>query len=406
MKPECGRTYLPLVLLVLSCTMLIIAPAVSTNTVTVSGANNTTNLSSENHPGRAENVFDFPVDHVLHQPHAIVKNMELFVEWLYWTGALKDVDTGDLYGIQYTLFHLNIQPGLLAYANHVAISDTYNSQHMFYGCSTLPDQANITNDTDPNRGSYWRFNDNQTTLTYWKDLDAWSIVTRENAPYYGTQGKNISMNLTMTTDKVGYYLQTPSGINDQGTCLGIGSEDIAGRSYYYSHPAMSTTGTLTIDGRNINVIGDTWFDHQWGGFGECYPAWDWFSLRLDNGSFVMLYNLRDPFGNIIPNQRGLTYIAPEGNITWWSGENAANLTAIRWWRQSPLGTRYPLDWTLDTPIGKFAVEPYFDEQTMEIASSPIKYWEGIIRVRAGDLSGKQIGIGYMELTGYAPLSSQ
>jgi hypothetical protein len=42
-----------------------------------------------------------------------VKDIELFLEWLYWTGELKDVETGNLYGVQYTLFQQNLQPGLI-----------------------------------------------------------------------------------------------------------------------------------------------------------------------------------------------------------------------------------------------------------------------------------------------------
>jgi predicted secreted hydrolase len=330
--------------------------------------------------------------------------MELFVEWLYWTGALKDAETGDLYGVQYTLFQMNIQPGLIGYVNHVAISDVYNSEHPFYGYSTLPDQGNISKGIDHNKRVFWRYRDNQTTLTYWKDLDAWNIITQGNVSKDGGHEQNISLNLTMINDKAGYYLQTPTGINEQGTCLGIGSEDMAGRSYYYSHPAMNTTGTLTIDGRKINVSGNSWFDHQWGGFGKCYPAWDWFSLRLDNGSFVMLYNLKDPFMNDITGQRGLTYIDPEGNVTWWHGKNAANMTATRWWISDPLGAKYPLEWIIDTPAGRFALEPYFDQQTMDVPGSPIKYWEGIMRVRSLDHCGRQIGTGYLEMTGYTPIS--
>lgn len=404
MKAVGERSCLSQTLLILSCMMLVLVPAVSANTVVLSTVNNSMNLSLENHSGKAEKVFDFPVDHVLHQPHAIVKNTELFVEWLYWTGALKDAETGNMYGIQYTLFHLNILPGLIAYANHAAISDIYNSQHPFYGYTTPNDQANITSGIDSNKGTYWRYKDNQTTLIYWKNLDAWNIITQGNVSNNGRDVQNISLNLTMINDKADYYLQTASGINEQGICLGIGSEDMSGRSYYYSHPAMNTTGTLTIDRRKINVSGDSWFDHQWGGFGKCYPAWDWFSLRLDNGSFVMLYNLRDPFMNDIPSQRGLTYIDHEGNITWWHGKNAANMTATRWWRSDLIGSRYPLDWIIDTPVGKFALEPYFDDQTMDVAGSPIKYWEGIMRVRSLDHSGRQIGTGYFEMTGYAPIS--
>jgi predicted secreted hydrolase len=82
------------------------------------------------------------------------------------------------------------------------------------------------------------------------------------------------------------------------------------------------------------------------------------------------------------------------------------MTATRWWKSELFGNRYPLEWIIDTPAGKFALEPYFDEQTMNVAGSAIKYWEGIVRVRAGDHSGKQIGTGYLELTGYAPISNQ
>ena len=403
MKTVVEQPYLVRILLIISFAIFVLVPPISAITVDLTD-NNGTNLSFENNSGKAEDVFDFPKDHVLHHPEEIVKNIRLFAEWLYWTGILHDVETGDIYGIQYTLFQMDLQPGLMALINHVAISDIYNSQHPFYGYSTLPDHANITNGTDSTKGTYWQYNDNQTTLTYWMDLDAWNIVTQGNRSNDSENGQTISLNLTLINDKADYYLQTPTGKNEQGTCLGFGLEDMAGLSFYYSHPAINTTGTLTIDGREINVKGDSWFDHQWGGFRQCYPAWDWFSLRLDNGSFVMLYNLRDPFMNDIPRKRSLTYIDAEGNVIWWQGENAANLTATRWWT-NPSGTKYPLDWILDTPIGKFALEPYFDEQNMDVEGSPINYWEGIMRVRAEDLGGDQIGTGYLEMTGYAPISN-
>ena len=118
----------------------------------------------------------------------------------------------------------------------------------------------------------------------------------------------------------------------------------------------------------------------------------------------MAYDLKDPLKHSIPSERRLTYIDPKGNIAWWKGKGAANITATRWWT-SPSGTKYPLDWVLETPVGRFALEPYFDEQNMDMQDSPIKYWEGIMRVREEDLGGKQIGAGYLEMTGYAPLSN-
>ncbi|MBN1322797.1 MAG: hypothetical protein JW986_02185 [Methanotrichaceae archaeon] len=353
--------------------------------------------------GMALEVFAFPEDHLLHQPQSVVEDTGLFVEWLYWTGILEDDETGDLYGFQYTLFHQNLMPGIIGYVNHAAISDVQESQHPRFRYAALPDQAEVTNGTDDEAGTYWRYQDAQTTLTYWKDLDAWCIATQGNVSEDGGHGENISLNLTFTNEKSEYILHRPDGISSQGACSMIDPEGMAGRSYYYSHPSMTTTGTLTIDGHEIDVQGNSWFDHQWGGFGNCLPAWDWFSLRLYDGSFVMLYNLKDPLLNDISSQRGLTYIDPEGGIRWWLGEDAANLTATRWWRSDLFGFRYPLEWIIDAPTGRYALEPYFDEQTMNTGEGEVKYWEGIMRVRNSDPSGEQIGIGYMELAGYAPI---
>jgi predicted secreted hydrolase len=41
-----------------------------------------------------------------------------------------------------------------------------------------------------------------------------------------------------------------------------------------------------------------------------------------------------------------------------------------------------------------------------VAEEEVKYWEGIMRVREENHTGKQIGIGYMELAGYAPISRE
>jgi predicted secreted hydrolase len=274
-------------------TVLLLMPAASSDTMASEDADNATNLSTASDSGKAEAVFDFPKDHSLHQPQEVVKNTKLFAEWLYWTGILHDEETGNPYGIQYTLFQMDLQPGSMAFINHVAISDVYNSQHSFYGYSIPTDRANVTSGNDGSRGTYWRYEDNLTNLTYWNDMDGWNIITRGSASVGGGKSQTISMNLTVANDNADYYLQSPTGITEQGTCLSIGLDSMAGRSFYYSHPVMRTTGTITIGQRTINVTGDSWFDHQWGGFRQCYPAWDWFSLRLYDGSYIMLYDLRN-----------------------------------------------------------------------------------------------------------------
>ncbi|MFB3763821.1 MAG: lipocalin family protein [Methanotrichaceae archaeon] len=404
MKPNKDRYGLIIALFLASCLAIMIIFTAMADDVLTPSAKNSIPLAI-NGSGNASTVFDFPADHLLHQPSPVVANTSDFIEWLYWTGTLRDVKTGNLYGFQYTLFHQNLMPGIIGYVNHVAISDVFNSQHPRNRYFLLPNQTEITNGTDARKGSYWRYKDSQTTLTYWKALDAWNIISQGNVSSDGGHGHNISMNLTLKNDKYGYFLEWPNGTGSMGACASIDPKSMVGKSYYYSHPAMNTTGTLSIDGREVEVRGDSWFDHQWGGYNKCYPAWDWFSMRLDNGSFLMLFNFKDDAHNDLPDQRSLTYVDPKGNIKWWYGKGAGNLTSTRLWTSDLFGFTYPLEWIISTPMGNYAAEPYFDEQIMNTANGEPKYWEGIMHIREENHAGEQIGIGYMELAGYAPIFS-
>lgn len=92
MRIESKRPSLVLALLIVSGLVMALVPAVLANAAVQPTADNVSTLLAGSHSGRAEEVFDFPADHVLHQPESVVKNIELFVEWLYWSGVVKDVE--------------------------------------------------------------------------------------------------------------------------------------------------------------------------------------------------------------------------------------------------------------------------------------------------------------------------
>ena len=60
---------------------------------------------------------------------------------------------------------------------------------------------------------------------------------------------------------------------------------------------MTATGTVTLDGTAVPVVGDGWFDHQW-----CYfiavggGGWDWFAINLADGTDLTLSLVRDAAG--------------------------------------------------------------------------------------------------------------
>ena len=75
----------------------------------------------------------------------------------------------------------------------------------------------------------------------------------------------------------------------------------------------------------------------------------------------------------------------------------------RTWASAATGARYPVQWQVNTPAGRFEVKALLDAQELDSRNSTgTLYWEGLAEL----LDGRQqrVGLGYLELTGYgAPL---
>ncbi|HTU74370.1 MAG TPA: lipocalin-like domain-containing protein [Trebonia sp.] len=67
---------------------------------------------------------------------------------------------------------------------------------------------------------------------------------------------------------------------------------LAGSSYYYSLPTVSTTGTLVEGGRAYQVNGQSWVDHQWGDWNWLVTQkWTWMGIQLSDGVSVDLWDI-------------------------------------------------------------------------------------------------------------------
>ena len=59
-----------------------------------------------------------------------------------------------------------------------------------------------------------------------------------------------------------------------------------------------------------------------------------------------------------------------------------------------------MQWQIDTPVGRFGVSALLEDQELDSrASTGAIYWEGLAQLV--DASGREIGRGYLEMTGYA-----
>jgi predicted secreted hydrolase len=72
----------------------------------------------------------------------------------------------------------------------------------------------------------------------------------------------------------------------------------------------------------------------------------------------------------------------------------------RSWRSPGSGASYPVHWQIDCPAGRFDVRALADAQELDSrASTGTLYWEGLSELL--DAQGRRIGLGYLEMTGYA-----
>ena len=76
------------------------------------------------------------------------------------------------------------------------------------------------------------------------------------------------------------------------------------------------------------------------------------------------------------------------------------MTPLRRWHSPASQADYPVDWSLQTPLGTLTLKALIDAQEIDARmSTGMRYWEGAAALI--NVAGQRLGIGYLELTGYA-----
>ncbi|MNJ40342.1 Hydroxyneurosporene synthase (CrtC) [compost metagenome] len=118
-------------------------------------------------------------------------------------------------------------------------------------------------------------------------------------------------------------------------------------------------------------------------------GWDWFSLHLNSGAKLMLFQVRETQG--LPYRAG-TWISATGQAQALQGEQI-QLEPLAWTRQ-PHGPKVPTRWRVQVPMHGVDVQVEALEPNAWM-NTRFAYWEGPVR-----LQGSTAGIGYLEMTGY------
>ena len=169
-------------------------------------------------------------------------------------------------------------------------------------------------------------------------------------------------------------------------------------SHYVSFPRLAVAGELEVEGARYAVSGTAWMDHEW--FTHQLDAsqvgWDWFSIQLDDGRDLMLFQLRTRNGSIDPHSSG-TYVDARGSARHLTAREFS-LEPARYWVSPKTKARYPVGWRVRVPSLALDLQcaAVVDGQELVArdAAAP-SYWEGAVHY-----SGTATGVGYLEMTGY------
>lgn len=324
--------------------------------------------------------FTFPRDHAAHNPYRI--------EWWYYTGNLE-TRSGRRFGYQLTFFRFGIMaepinPSRWAVRDlhmaHFAISDIEGKRFHFFERF--------------NRAGVGWAGASSSDYRVWNE--DWEARLEGSDHLLKASDGEFAAVLRLAPSK-DVVIHGENELSQKGAAAG-------NASHYYSITRFNTVGRIVVGGEAFEVTGLSWMDHEFGtSFLEKEQVgWDWFSIQLDDGRDLMLFQIRRADGSIDPRSSG-TMIEADGRATHIpSGQ--FTLTQGETWKSEASGAGYPIKWTLDLPgYGlRLNVAAAFDSQELRTAESTgVTYWEGSIKVEGSSGNGKVQGRGYLEMTGYA-----
>ncbi len=337
--------------------------------------------------------LQFPRDHGAHP--------DLRTEWWYLTGELAAGERR--FGFQVTFFRSRVDGAQ-------GMASAFAARQLLFAHAAVTDLAGgrLHHDQRIAREGFGiaRASEADTDLR----LRDWTMVRQSDGRYAArVEGGDFALELLATPTQP-LLLQGQGGLSRKGP-------QPAQASYYYSQPQLQVEGQLRLsasgagkgtgDGPrpggkpaafSARVQGRAWLDHEWSE-ALLHPeavGWDWVGMNLHDGGALTVFRLRRADGSAL--WAGGSWRAAGGTVRAFApGE--VRMTAGRRWTSPLTGTAYPVEWTLETPAGRFTVQALADAQELDSRrSTGTVYWEGLSALQ--DARGREVGRGYLELTGY------
>jgi len=322
-------------------------------------------------------------------PRDFGSHPETRTEWWYVTGTLESAQV--VRGFQVTFFRS--RTGIDS--SHASRFAAHQLVFAHAALSDLP-QGRLRHDQRIARAGFGiaqaAEDDTAVVLRDWRlQREGPASASRYHAQV-ASDGAGFAFDLTFTTTQP-VLLQGDAGYSRKGP-----QADEA--SHYYSQPQLAVAGTLTLDGRALGVRGKAWLDHEWSDtlLDPQAVGWDWIGMNLDDGAALTAFRLRRADGSAL--WAGGSHRAAGQTVARNFGPDELRMTPGRVWSSAASRAAYPVEWRIDTPVGRFGVKALLDDQELDSrASTGSVYWEGLSDL--SDERGQRVGRGYLEMTGYA-----
>lgn len=325
-------------------------------------------------------------------------------EWWYYTGHLR-ADDGRTFGFQAVVFRAERGATPAAWASHVALTDEDGKRFLYAQRSEVGPQVDVSPRDAAGIPTGFDLRvagqgllavplaSPGTAATPWRLAGAGGIdrieaqLTPEEAV---AAGAPFGFALDVRP------LKAPA-LHDGDGFVDFGP---AGSSYYYSRTRLEASGVLSLDGRELEVEGIAWFDHQWGDFVSVGGGgWDWFAINLEDGVDITVSVVLNE--NLAPTFRYGTLVAADGSV-FDLDEDQIGVSVNSDWRSPATGRTYPGGFNLVVAGYEIDLRPTVADQELDTrATTGVIYWEGSQDVEATRDGVPVGGEAYVEITRYA-----
>ncbi len=335
-------------------------------------------------------ALSFPYDHGSHN--------DTQTEWWYLTGHVT-TRRDRLFGFQLTFFRSRVDvatpvqgrlaPRQLLFA-HAALTDVVTKrQHhdqRIARASGTPLQKE-----EPARFAHALVGDMDVHIGH----DAMLRRRRDGSYVTSLTSEAFALDLACTPTQA-LLLQGNQGYSQKGP-----SPENA--SFYITHPQLKVRGTISLEGQSLDIrSGKAWLDHEWSE--ALLPSdavgWDWIGMNWRNGAVLTAFQLRKEDGSAV--WAGGSWRPPDAKEPTPFGAHEVVWTPLAYWRSPETKAQYPVQWRVDTPAGSHLVKALVNGQELDSRQSTgTVYWEGLSELYDASDTSQHLGMGYLEMTGYA-----